>query len=316
MKTSLLTSVAFFVILVTNAIADGGVLYPPRNAYLELPVLFVEVADDNGENRQETYSTEDVLLIDFSGMQELMGTEETYVLLRYLPKVQLDCTDLLDIETWEEAEKLGRRQYPHPKVRALFKEYGENILIYFLVRSRPECHHGLCGLGFSKGRVAISALGDELDPDRWTTHPLHEIGHCLGLDHVDDPSNVMTGAGTSSESTNFTYYQIETMRQNVYDMQLWGQDLDRLEREGSPRYNGIHPFYYWNGQMSTSYREIWFSNLWPGRMYALERSTDMKNWEELLQQKMNSESYEHKFVVDRRDFLPGSCFFRIRLLPR
>jgi hypothetical protein len=295
MKKLNIVSLVLTLCLVPCMCLFAQVDHLPLDEIIEIDIVLVEINDRNAD------------FVDRSGVDKILM--QANIKLNWLPPENVQSDEIFRIETEDEMAALLRRRHPDPSAQYIYNKYPEHVLIYFLGAMSPNCLDGrlLCGYGGSIFS-AFSSSGTSADKTA-ARHFAHEIGHCLRLDHVTDPHNVMSPSSTNASLGPLTESQIKKMRRRA--QQAVQSKVDYLHMKKVQFVTAIpHPEF-----VSSRDRWLWvqFKGLEPGRLYQIETSQDLGQWTDLG-------AFEEA-VLDTRWFdahvkKPAlTTFFRLSLLP-
>lgn len=213
------TNLIFSYLLVVLAIG----LWPrelPTSSYSEpmktIQIQPIQVCDNNGKScaplqRIAQYQVTANRIFAAAGLR-----------FEFLSVVQMRESSYLRIHI--EPEPDYPTGIPTDQARRLMRQSGHMqnsnplvLNIYFVAQlSSPE-PDTLYGLGLTNANGAI--VGTEGDPS-WDL-VAHELGHNLGLDHVEDPSNLMKHSGRNGRN-ELSASQISHIRQSMFvEQELW-----------------------------------------------------------------------------------------------
>jgi hypothetical protein len=93
---------------------------------------------------------------------------------------------------------------------------GPNEVVVYFVRSTVPAYNGCAAHPAGKPGAVVASIAS-----RWTVG--HEIGHVLGLSHVNDNNRLMTGNGTyniTNPPPDFIASEVSTMTASPYTINL------------------------------------------------------------------------------------------------
>lgn len=226
MKKNLIILLIFttFQIIVcgTERYPWGSIVYPPTpdfNQELTLPILFVQVAKDDGTDPIEVEK-----YLDREGLSAFFA--QGNITLEYLPVVQVNSSEMYDLDNEELDALVTKRMWHEESVQKLLDDNAYAI-VYFFNRSCPSfapngSDRGGAGYGSQTSNVAQSSFNGvpllDVGP-----HIAHEVGHTLGLSHnTHDSTNFMFDRSDVGGLLEYgcTHEQILEMRETVFRLSV------------------------------------------------------------------------------------------------